>query len=140
MAPGEAYFLLLGATALFVAPFHALARIIVGAWVAGHYLFLAGATEPLANLLQHAAVLVLGIRRLRTPSCLYAWLLGVFLLCADGLWLTGWIAPAEAWWSVLALATAQLACLPFGIDTAQRRATIATWQTTRDIHFLRSMA
>jgi hypothetical protein len=122
MQPGEVYVLAIFATAVLVAPFNALARVIVLVWCGSHLAFLEGVDELQINLVGHMAGLLIGARYLRTSACILAYGLFVPLIAVDALRLSGAGDAVTMWWAVLLTAFAQLSFLPFGIEWAQVRA------------------
>jgi hypothetical protein len=122
MQPGEVYVLAIVATAVLVAPFNALARVIVLVWCGSHLAFLAGAPEVKVNLIGHLIGFLVGACYLRTDACLFA--LGWFvpMIAADVLRLIPANYDEILWWVVLISAGLQLLFLPFGIEWAQVKA------------------
>lgn len=127
MQPGDFYQLAIVATALFVAPFNAMARVVVLSWIVAHVGFVAGLSEPLANLAGQLWVAVQGRRHLRCLSSGAAWGCSILLIAVNGFWLAGAIEPPPAWWTVLTVAFLQLTALPFAIDTATLKAVTRAW-------------
>jgi hypothetical protein len=143
MQPGEVYILAVVATALLVAPFNALARVIVLAWCGSHLAFLEGVDELQINLVGHIAGLLIGARYLRTSACILAYGLFVPMIAADVLRLISANHDEFLWWVVLISAGMQLLALPFGIEWAQVRALrergIQGWLEGMPIDYLRAL-
>jgi len=128
MPPGELYQLAIVVTALFVAPFNALARVVVLAWIAGHVCFALGVPELTANIAGQACVLILGKRHLRDAASLHAWLLSAPLLAINLCWAVGVISPWVGWWTVLIVATVQLVTLSLAVDSRIVHEVMSTWR------------
>ncbi|MEG3179823.1 hypothetical protein [Sphingomonas sp. LT1P40] len=123
MGPGHLYYLGILLTALFVAPFSPLARVIVLSWLAGEFGYWLGAPLHWVNLAQHLTAFVIGSRYLRNEWCIAAWVMFMPMLACDALAL---IQEQEvlAWWGLLCTALAQLVFLPLGMDFTRARATL----------------
>lgn len=128
MAPGDCYVLAVVVTALFVAPFNGLARVVVLAWIAGHILFQLGIPEVVVNIAGQTCVLILGWAYRHTAANLQAWLLSVPLLLINISCAAGWITPWVAWWTVLLVATMQLLVLSMAIDGNTVEAIMRIWR------------
>jgi hypothetical protein len=141
MGAGDAYIAAIVVTMFVVAPFNALARVIVASWTVGHIAYRLGVPELEVNAVQHMAAFVIGSRFLRGSSCLFAYALLVPMLAIDGLRLMDALPPAEGWWWTLSLALVQLSILPFGIDRKQASALTAgglgAYWAARPTDFLR---
>lgn len=140
MAPGDLYVLAIVVTALFVAPFNAMARVIVLAWIVGHVCFTVGVPEVWANIGGQTCVLVIGARHLRCAPALMAWSLSIPLILVNLLWFVGIVRPDIAWWAILYSALAQLLILPFTITAETREAISRAWYTTSGRGFFRKGA
>lgn len=131
------------ATGLLVAPFHRFAAVYVGCYAVACLVRLVGVPEASVNLLWHSGALVLAlcIPMLRTPFCLLGLALFVPLIAIDVLRLQGAVPAYDAWWTVYWLVMAQLAALPFGVDSrriaALREGGISAWRSARFNDFLR---
>jgi len=140
MQPGDIYILAIVATALFVAPFSAIARVVVLSWIVGHLAFMAGIPEPWANLAGQLCVMAIGLRHLRCPMGGVAWALSIILVAVNVIWITGGLPPVQAWWIVLGAAMAQLAALPFTIETDTLRSVYRAWHESTGRGLLREGA
>lgn len=127
MGAVDAYILLIVVTALTVAPFSALARIVVLAWIVGHIAWLGGLPEPWANLGGQLTVFVLGRRHLHGGANTVAWGISLVLIVVNGVWILGRIDPGVAWLLVAYTAMAQLFVLPFGIDREMLTGVAKVW-------------
>lgn len=127
MQPGDLYILGIVISALFVAPFSAIARVVVLSWIVGHLAFMAGLPEAWANLAGQLCVVTVGLRHLRDGMGGAAWALSIPLIALNTLWLSGGMQPNDAWWSVLVCAMIQLAVLPFTIEKDTMRAVYRAW-------------
>lgn len=116
MQPGDVYILAIVLTALFVAPFNGLARVIVLSWIAGHVAWTLGAKEELVNMIQHGAAAVLSIRYTRRSANLLAWTLFAPMLAIDLVRLSAENTTGVPWWLILSIALIQAGFLPFGMD------------------------
>lgn len=128
MNPGDLYVIAIVVTALFVAPFNAMARIVVLAWIVAHVGFTLGVSEIAANIGGQACVLVLGWRYRFDPANGQAWalsvpLLAVNLACAYGL-INSWVN----WWTVLVVAMAQLMILCLSVDANVTHQIMRVWR------------
>lgn len=127
MEPGDLYVLAIVVTALFVAPFNAMARIVVLSWIVAHVAFIAGLPEPVANLAGQSWVALAGRRHLNcAPSCV-AWGFSLVLVTVNGFWAANCVDPAAAWWIVLTIAFLQLMTLPFAIEASTLKAVTRAW-------------
>lgn len=124
---GDLYTLAIVATALFVAPFNAMARIIVLAWIVAHVGFLAGLPEPWANLGGHLAVAIMGRRHLNSYPGIFVWSLALFLVVVDLSLFGGVVQPVPAWWTVLGVSFLQLMILPMAIEVGTLTAVTRAW-------------
>ena len=115
-------------TALFVAPFNGLARVIILAWAAGHAAYILGAPEACANLLGQSFVLIVGGRHLRCVVCLFAWALSVTLVAVNIAWCAEILSPALCWWTVLCVAMVQLLVLPLALDRGIMGQVVEIWR------------
>lgn len=140
MEPGDIYILTIVVTALVVAPFNALARIIVLAWIVAHLGYVTGMPEAWANLAGHLTVFALGMRQLHSAPAIMTWALSIPLVVVDTCLLSGFMSPFHAWWAVLGLALAQLALLPFATDRETQMGVAKVWHRGRDGGFLRERA
>ena len=130
MEPGAIYMLALVGTALFVAPFNTIARVIVLGWMIGHVGWMLGMAEPWANILGQSCVLFAGIRHVRRWPCVTAWGLSLPLILFNIAWLSGFSEPWAAWWAVFWMASVQLAVLPLGITPTEIRSVLRAWRET----------
>lgn len=128
MQPGEIYQLAIVLAALFVAPFNAMARVVILAWFAGRGLWTAGMSEPLADFLAELLILWFGRHCQTRGAARAAWLLSVPLAATNLAWALGWLHVFVAWWVILITATVRLAILPFAIE----RESVAN--TVRSVH------
>lgn len=142
--PGEVYFAGIIATTLLVAPFNALARVIVLTWFAGHLAYQAGVDELSINVTAHLAGLMIGARYLRSEACVTAFALYLPLLAIDLLRCVTTGHAETLWWAVLTTAFGQLIILPLGIEWAQvaalRKRGLSGWWAAMPRDFLRGMA
>lgn len=127
MGPGDIYILLIVVTALAVAPFSALARIVVLAWIVAHVAWIMGVPEGWANLAGHLIVMALAARHLRCVASAVVWGLSVVLVVIDAAHLMGRIDNGHAWWAVLSIALVQLVALPFAIDRETLTGVAKVW-------------
>lgn len=125
VGPGDFYILAIVVTALFVAPFNGLARIIVFGWMAGHVAFTLGLPEETVNLAQHGMCVVLGLRYTRPRANLVSWALFAPLLAVDLVRFGSESHDVASWWMVLGLAGLQIALLPIGMN---RKEALAHWR------------
>lgn len=130
MQPGELYMLAVVVTALFVAPFNGMARVVVLAWLVTHVFYSTGLPEVWANILGQAAILLIGWRHMRCAPTILAWGLSIPLLLVNALWLVGVAAGNVAWWVILWTALVQLMALPFAISNEALRAVTRAWNDT----------
>lgn len=119
MGFGDLYTAALILTVFLVAPFNALARVIVVTWGMGEIAYRLGVPELQVNLVQHLAGLLIGVRYLRTFSCVAAYVLFGSLVVVDCIRIMSPEFGAIGWWTVLLLALLQLLVLPFGIEWRQ---------------------
>jgi hypothetical protein len=122
MGFGDLYTAALILTVFLVAPFNALARVIVVTWGMGEIAYRLGVPELQVNLVQHLAGLIVGARYLRTTACAMAYVIFASLFVVDAFRLIGPGLGEFGWWTVLSLALLQLAFLPFGIEWKQVQA------------------
>lgn len=130
MQPGELYMLAVVVTALFVAPFNGMARVVVLAWLISHVFYSTGLPEVWANVAGQLAVLAVGARHMRCAPTVLAWVLSLPLLLINALWLIGAVAGATAWWLILWIALVQLMALPFAIGSEAVKAVTHAWNET----------
>lgn len=130
MAPGDLYILGVVVTALFVAPFSALARVVILSWIVGHCFWIAGLPEPFANIFGQTCVLILGRRRSQCATSLIAWALAIPYILVNLAWIGGQASPVLAWWGVLGIALVQLSLLPWAIRGETLRAVTRAWHET----------
>lgn len=132
MQPGDIYILAITLTALVVAPFNGLARVIVLSWLVGHVAWISGMPEPWANLLGQFCVMTLGAKHNGDHFAFIAWLMSIPLIIVNVVWLLGAVEPALAWRIVLVLAGAQLLVLPLAINMSTLRAVTRAWHDNAD--------
>lgn len=128
MQPGDLYVLGIVVTALFVAPFNGLARVIVLAWIMTHVSFLFGAPERAVNITGQLGVVILGKAHLRSAADKSAWALSVVLLGINIVGAAGVITPWVTWWAVLLVATEQLLIVSMAIDGWTAHAVTRVWR------------
>lgn len=128
MQPGDLYVLGIVVTALFVAPFNGLARVIVLAWIVTHVSFMFGAPELVANITGQLGVLILGRAHRRSVADKAAWGLSIVLLGINLAGAGGVITPWVTWWAVLLVATEQLLVVSMAIDGSTAHAVTRVWR------------
>jgi len=116
------------ATALFVAPFNGLARLVVTAWLCARLLWTVGLSEPLANVAEHMAILAIGYGRAKGVCSVGAWMMSAFIIVFSGMWASGKLAGEAGWWFVLIFAFAQLAFLGLSTDRETARRVLEIWK------------
>lgn len=139
MQPGEYYIMGIVITALFVAPFSALARVVVLSWLIARGMWMAGLPEQIANIGGQGSVFLLGMRRIDGNAQLFAWFLSLPIVLVSIAWFGGLIDPVACWWSILALAMVQLVALPWAIAGETYHAVLKAWRETVDEGFFRSV-
>jgi hypothetical protein len=140
MGPGDAYVLALVVTALLVAPFNAMARIVVMSWIVAHIGFLFGTPEIWANLFGQSCVLALGWRHLRCSASIAVWLMSFGMVAVNFAWLGGRLHPEAAWWAILIIALSQLLILPFAVERNTQQAVVRAWHETTGRGMFRTRA
>jgi hypothetical protein len=140
MEPGDLYVMGIVVTALFVAPFNALARVVVLSWIVAHLFWALGAPEQLANIGGQACVFFLGMRHTAGSTQLLAWILSLPIILVSIAWFGGLIEPEACWMVVLIAAMLQLIMLPWSIAGETFRAVLRAWHDTADEGFFREGA
>lgn len=128
MQPGDYYELAIVVTALFVAPFNGLARVVVLAWIVGHVSFMLGLPERTANIAGQVCVLALGKAHLHGAADVQAWIFSAVLIVINIGCCIGFITPWITWWTVLLVAMAQLLVLSMAVNVATARAVMRAWR------------
>lgn len=128
MQPGDLYVLGIVVTALFVAPFNGLARVIVLAWIVTHVGFMFGAPERAANIAGQIGVLILGKTHRRSVADKVAWALSIVLLGFNIGGAAGIITPWVTWWAVLLIAIEQLMIMSMAVDGSVAHAVTRVWR------------
>src|ERR1044072_9362279 len=138
MEPGEYYIVAIVVTALFVAPFCALARIVVLSWIIAHLAWMLGLPEPIANIGGQGSVFFLGLRRNEKNPELLAWALSLPIILISVSWQARLLNPVTCWWTILIIAMLQIAALPWAVSGAGYHAVLHAWRDAVDEGFFRT--